>query len=395
MAPCGNVRCPQGGDANAQEEPPYTLKLTTAQRSELEARARRYTLPYRDVVRAKVVLMAADGLDNDEIAARLDTRRAIVSKWRKRFYLQGLAGLEERPRGGRPPVFPLIHPVKALACELPSRLGVPCSRLHVPDISAEVVYARHCGQSRGPPSGAGCQKTPSDHGAAGRGSFPATVPSRPRPPGCSTSTQESGKKGPLAKRTMWSPPMRRPPSRPAFAAMRAFVLRLGARDTSNSSTTVAGRFSTWLPGMCTGPRSSGAVRPGAVVAVRSARRPGDQRRSLYASARRVFWVVDNGSSHRGRKAADRLRERWPKLVLVHVPVHASWLNQVEIYFSVIQRKVLTPNDFADLGEIEERLLAFERRYEQSAAPFEWKFTRSDLALLMKKLADKPDYQAAA
>ena len=79
-----------------------------------------------------------------------------------------------------------------------------------------------------------------------------------------------------------------------------------------------------------------------------------------------------------------------------MPVHASWLNQVwEIYFSVIQRKVHTPNDFADLGEVEERLLAFERRYEQSAAPFEWKFTRSDLALLMKKLAEKPDYQAAA
>ena len=115
----------------------------------------------------------------------------------------------------------------------------------------------------------------------------------------------------------------------------------------------------------------------------------------YASARRIFWVVDNGSSHRGKMATDRLRERWPKLILVHVPVNASWLNQVEIYFSVIQRKVLTPNDFADLGEVEERLLAFERRYEQSAAPFEWKFTRSELALLMKKLADKPDYQAAA
>jgi transposase len=84
---------------------PYVLDLTSAQRRELEARARRYTLPYRDVVRAKIVLMAAEGLDNDEIAARLDTRREIVSKWRKRFFEHGLAGLEERPRGGRPPVF--------------------------------------------------------------------------------------------------------------------------------------------------------------------------------------------------------------------------------------------------------------------------------------------------
>ncbi|MGH9002008.1 MAG: helix-turn-helix domain-containing protein [Acidimicrobiia bacterium] len=85
---------------------PYLLDLTAEQREELLARARRYTLPYRDVVRAKIVLMAAEGFDNDEIAARLDTRREIVSKWRKRFFEQGLAGLEERPRVGRPPVFP-------------------------------------------------------------------------------------------------------------------------------------------------------------------------------------------------------------------------------------------------------------------------------------------------
>ncbi len=85
---------------------PYVLDLTTEQRHELEARARRYTSPYRDVVRAKIVLMAARGLDNDEIAARLDTSRVIVSKWRKRFFEQGLSGLEERPRGGRPRVFP-------------------------------------------------------------------------------------------------------------------------------------------------------------------------------------------------------------------------------------------------------------------------------------------------
>jgi transposase len=84
---------------------PYNVTLSPEQRVELEARARRYTLPYRDVVRAKIVLMAAAGIDNDEIAARLDTRREIVSKWRKRFFEQGLPGLEERPRGGRPPAF--------------------------------------------------------------------------------------------------------------------------------------------------------------------------------------------------------------------------------------------------------------------------------------------------
>ena len=115
----------------------------------------------------------------------------------------------------------------------------------------------------------------------------------------------------------------------------------------------------------------------------------------YASARRVFWVVDNGSSHRGRRAVDRMQQRWPNARLVQLPVHASWLNQIEIYFSIVQRKVLTPNDFTDLADVETRLLGLERRYEQTATPFEWRFTRSDLAKLLERLADKPDYPAAA
>jgi len=115
----------------------------------------------------------------------------------------------------------------------------------------------------------------------------------------------------------------------------------------------------------------------------------------YASARRVFWVVDNGSSHRARRPPIACANGGRKLILVHVPVHASWLNQVEIYFSVIQRKVLTPNDFADLGEVEERLLAFRATLRAERGTLRVEVTRSDLALLMKKLADKPDYQAAA
>jgi hypothetical protein len=108
----------------------------------------------------------------------------------------------------------------------------------------------------------------------------------------------------------------------------------------------------------------------------------------YCSARHVFWIVDNGSSHRGEKACQRLRAKWPSIVLVHTPVHASWLNQVEIYFSVVQRKVLTPNDFVSLLELQERLLAFQQRYQQIARPFRWTFTRSDLSKLLAKLDSK-------
>lgn len=86
-------------------ESPYVIGLSPEERRELEARSRQYTLPYRDVVRAKIILLAADGMENKEIGERLDMPRPVVSKWRKRFFRERLAGLEERPRRGRPSVF--------------------------------------------------------------------------------------------------------------------------------------------------------------------------------------------------------------------------------------------------------------------------------------------------
>jgi len=105
----------------------------------------------------------------------------------------------------------------------------------------------------------------------------------------------------------------------------------------------------------------------------------------YRDARKVFWIVDNGSSHRGPKSIARLKEKYPNIVLVHGPVHASWLNQIEIYFSMLQRKALIPNDFLSLQALEERILNFQRYYERIADPFEWKFTRKDLDHMMAKI----------
>ena len=112
----------------------------------------------------------------------------------------------------------------------------------------------------------------------------------------------------------------------------------------------------------------------------------------YRSARRVFWTMDNGSSHRGQACIDRMKQRWPTLVPVHTPVHASWLNQVEIYFSILQRKALTPNDFPSLEALEERLHGFAQYYETIARPFEWKFTRKDLDSLLDRF-DRHQEQA--
>jgi hypothetical protein len=106
----------------------------------------------------------------------------------------------------------------------------------------------------------------------------------------------------------------------------------------------------------------------------------------YRSARRVFWIVDNGSSHRGQASVGRLEGEHPTLRLIHLPIHASWLNQVEIYFSILERKVLTPAAAASLDELAARVLAFQDHYEILAQPFEWKFTRADLTRLLERLA---------
>ena len=106
----------------------------------------------------------------------------------------------------------------------------------------------------------------------------------------------------------------------------------------------------------------------------------------YASAKRVFWIVDNGSSHRGRASVTRMSKAWPTARLVHLPVHASWLNQAEIFFSILQRKVLTPNDLTDLDALTARILAFQDRYNATATPFDWRFTRTDVDRLLQRIA---------
>lgn len=116
----------------------------------------------------------------------------------------------------------------------------------------------------------------------------------------------------------------------------------------------------------------------------------------YASARRLFWIVDNGSAHRGQRSIERLERRWPNLILVHLPLHASWLNQIEIYFSIVQRKVLEPNDLPDLAALARTLNAFERHWNEVAQPFDWSFTRDDLAALMERLSrHEPQLRLAA
>lgn len=108
----------------------------------------------------------------------------------------------------------------------------------------------------------------------------------------------------------------------------------------------------------------------------------------YASARRVFWIVDNGSSHAGRASIERLEGAYENLRLIHLPIHASWLNQIELYFSIVQRKALTPNDFASLDDLTERLLGFQEHYAEIARPFKWSFSRDDLDRVIERIESR-------
>jgi hypothetical protein len=117
--------------------------------------------------------------------------------------------------------------------------------------------------------------------------------------------------------------------------------------------------------------------------------------SPYAEAERLFFIVDNGSSHRGKASIQRMRKRDKRIFLVHTPVHASWLNQVEIYFSIIQRKVLTPNDFADLTAVRVRLALYEELTNRTPKPFKWKFTRQKLDKWLQRIAPHLAAEAAS
>jgi transposase len=367
---------------------PYAVRLGAADRAALESVARRSCAPHRLVLRAQIVLLAADGLANCVIAARLGICDDTARKWRRRFCQRGRDGLADAPRPGRPRKFPaqVVAEVKALACELPAAAGAPLARWSCPELARE---------------------------AAARGITPAI----------SASTVRRWLAADVLR--PWQHRSWIFPRDPYFAVKAVRVLDLYQRIwdgqplgedeyviSADEKPGVQARRRIH-PSLPAGPRRAmraeseyargGTLAYLAAYDVHHARVTGrcepstgikpftalvDQVMSSEpcASARRVFWVVDNGASHRGWTAAARLQDAWPNAVMVHLPVHASWLNQVEIYFSVIQRKLLVPDDFADLGILASQILAFEDRYNAAARPFDWKFTRTDLNQLLHRLA---------
>jgi transposase len=377
---------------------PYQIVLSGEEEAVLTARARSVRGQYRDRLRARIVLAAAAGKTNAGIAAELGVHVDTVRKWRCRFVGARLAGLKDARRSGRPRVFTAADRAEAiaLACALPAESGVPLSKWSGPDLARELA--------------ARCQVTAS---ASTIGRWLAGDALKPWQHRSWISVRD-----------------------PQFAAKAARVLDLyagiwdgqplGSNDyviCADEKTSIQARcrcHPTLPPGKARAMRVEHDYKRRSALAYLAA---WDVRRGQvtgrcepttgiapfarlveqvmtaepYASADRVFWITDNGSSHRGAASVTRMTSAWPNAHLIHLPLRASWLDQAEIYFSIVQRKVISPNDFTSLDQIRDRLAAFEIRYNALARPFNWKFTRTDLDDLLHRLDahDKTHPQALA
>jgi transposase len=376
---------------------PFQISLRASERRALKRAAGSQAAPHRQVVRARIVLDAAAGLPSTLIARRVGVAPNTVRKWRKRFCTHGYAGLRDRPRSGRPRVFAaaVVTETKAIACELPATRGVPLGRWSLAELRQEVIASGLVAEVSTATLGRWLAQDairPWQHRSWVFPRDPAFGVKAARVldlyegifDGAKLSEGEyvisADEKTSIQARCRCHPTL--PPGRAQVMRVEHEYERRGALAYLAAWDVHRAR----LFGRCE--PTTGIDPFGRLVAQVMTVEP-------YHSAKRVFWVVDNGSSHRGKTSVDRLEGQWPNLRLIHLPVHASWLNQIEIYFSVVQRKVVSPNDFTDLAELEARLLAFQHRYEQTAVPFDWHFTRSDLDRLLHRLEENEQLARAA
>jgi transposase len=366
--------------------------LSAGERTTLSKRVRGAKTAHRDRLRAQIVLAAARGRDNARIARDLGISQDTVRKWRGRFAVRGLDGLADLPRCGRPRRISELTraAVVALACQLPAATGVPLSRWTGPELLAEVTRAapgeelsassvlRILAEHPVKPWQYQSWISPRDPDFAAKATvildlYQGYYQGRRLRPGDRILSVDA--KPSIQARGRCRPTAPAGPGRPvraeheyvrhgALALLAALDVRTGKVSASTAATTGIAPFMDLI---------------GQVM-----------NRPEYKDAPRVFVIVDNGSDHRGQAAVRRLRDAWPNAVMIHTPVHASWLNQAEIFFSIIQKKAISPNDFASLDALAGTLLAFVDRYNQGARPFNWKFTAADLARLLDRISARED-----
>jgi transposase len=376
--------------------PAAPVTLAAAERKALKERVRGARTPWRDRLRAQIVLAAAIGHSNARIARDLRISEDTARKWRGRFAARGLEGLADLPRSGRPRRITGDDraAVVALACQLPAESGVPLARWTGPELRRELEdralvsapmsvssLLRILAEDPVKPWRYQSWIFPRDPDFEAKANvildlyqgFYGGNPLRPGDRILSFDAKPSIQARSRIRATLPAAPGR--PVRVEHEYVRHGALALLAGLDVRTGQVFAST-----------PQATGIV-PFMDLAGQVMQRP------EYRDAPRVFVIVDNGSDHRGRTAVDRLRKAHPNAVMIHTPLHASWLNQVEIFFSVIQKKVVSPNDFPSLEQLSETLLAFVDRYNQTARPFSWKYTADELKDLLHRISKHDDQDA--
>ena len=372
--------------------PTYQPSFSAAEIAEAEAWACSQALPHGEVQRARLALLLHEQPDlrSPEAARRLGQSTSWVCKWRRRWVEEGFS-LGDAARRGRPRQ--LLDWMRALviavACELPSQRGL--------------ALGRHCASSI-------WQVVTSEGVQISLRSLQRILKANALKP--------------------WQYASWMHPRDPNFVPKVKVILNLyqfifegrslGPRDhviCADEKTSIQARrrrVTAPGPGQQGRPGKPGHIesdyeRAGAVqylaawdvrlgipfgrielkTGIEPFMRLVDQIMAidLYRTANRIFLIVDNGSSHQGKKAAERMHARYPNLILIHTPVHASWVNQIEIYFSILQRKVLSPAVAASLAELAARILDFEATMHDRPKTIDWQFTSIDFDHRLAEIAD--------
>ena len=369
--------------------PAVLVTVTAAERKALKKRIRGTRTAWRDRLRAQIVLAAAMGRSTARIARDLRISQDTVRKWRGRFADRGREGLSDLPRPGRPRQISaeVRAAVVALACQLPAATGVPLAHWTGPELAAELT-ARNL--ARFPVSASSVLRILAEHPVK-PWQYQSWI--YPRDPDFEAKAKvivdlyqgyyDGEPLGPDDRILSFDAKPQinaRHRLHPTLPAARGKPVRYEHEYKRKGSLALLAGLDVHIEQVFASTPVTTGIKPFMDLAGQVMARP------EYKNAPRVFVIVDNGSDHRGKKAIDRLRKAHPNAIMIHTPVHASWLNQIEIFFSVIQKKVVTPNDFDSLEELSATLLAFTGRYNQTARPFSWKFTAADLHDLMHRIS---------
>jgi transposase len=334
-----------------------------------------------------IVWAAARGDPNAKIAAELGVSRETVRKWRGRYARERLAGLEDRPRPGRPKKFTAaqVAEVKAIACSEPEDKGVPLARWSIREVARQAVR----------------DGVAASVSAASVGRWLAQDILKPwqTRSWISPRDPDSAAKGALGldlyERVWLGQPLRAgeycvsADEKPGIQALRRVEPRRplapgGPRRVESDYRR--GGTCCYLAAMdaCSG-HVMGVVDQTCGIAPFDRLVGEVMGQEPYASAERVFWVADNGSSHRGAQAHLRIQDAHPNAAMVHTPVHASWPNQIEVLFSILSRKALAGKSFDDTDQLADWILRFQDWHNQTAQPFNWTWTRHHLNNHLRRL----------